>query len=475
VLVKAIISIFLLVAGVSVQANQIHALVGKVRAHYQHTLPIKAFSLNHHYLNKRYRSRSYWDFRIPNRHMSQRVVELDLEKKHFYDNDLHYSSGGRLSDFVQFQNGSESLAYEKNGSSYGKLVRKQSMDRFDQAMGYFVMNLDFIAVRPLLEESNINKNISLSRNHETGTVTLKHTTAEGKVVDYEFNESPLLLKSVKHSGLGGIFVYDNYQTTRGITYARTVYQYYGGATEPNYIIYNDQFSVIDQVDPAKLTLPPGYGGELPKRDGVLVAKEIADELYVVTDSSANRNSLLKVNGEKIMIFGASGYPELAEKTLTLIREQFPNKEVSSVYVTHPHDYEIAGLKTYAEQGIEILADDYTISAIKSSPDFADDIHTFQFRTIEHEQVINGAQFYVLENMHVKRQSFAHFKDSGILYQSDFLHIPYDNTIAKVTPSYTRTFINFVRDKKLNISRIVGAYRNNDISVEVMNKTFDAMM
>ena len=45
--------------------------------------------------------------------------------------------------------------------------------------------------------------------------------------------------------------------------------------------------------------------------------------------------------------------------------------------------------------------------------FADDIARFKFRTIEHEQIIDGAHFYVLENMHSKRQSFVYFKDSGI--------------------------------------------------------------
>lgn len=143
--------------------------------------------------------------------------------------------------------------------------------------------------------------------------------------------------------------------------------------------------------------------------------------------------------------------------------------------THPHGDQIEGLKVFVDQGIEILADEYSISAIKAYPSFADDITRFKFRTIEHEQIIDGAHFYVLENMHSKRQSFVYLKDSGIIFQSDFLDIPYDNTIAKVIPSYTKTFIDFVRSKQFKVNRIVAFNRNNNISVEVMNKTYDAMM
>ncbi len=76
-------------------------------------------------------------------------------------------------------------------------------------------------------------------------------------------------------------------------------------------------------------------------------------------------------------------------------------------------------------------------------------------------------------MHSKRQGFVYFKDSGIIFQSHFLHIPFDNTIAKVTPNYTRTFIDFVRSKPLKFNRIVANYKNNNISVEVVSKIYDA--
>jgi len=460
-------------------AGEAEEFVVKLKTHYQNTLSIKAFSLKYHFLNKQYRDHDYWDYQVPNRVMSQRMIEVDLAKKHFYDNDILYYSGGRLYDRAQFQNDTESFFYEKSSSTFGRAIINRGMDNFDRAVSHIVMNVDFLAVRPLLKESNIEGNITLQHNNKSGTTTLTHKVSDGdddeSVIDYEFSNKPLQLVSVNNKSKQAIYVYDDYQTNRGITFARSLHSYHEGTKEPGYIKFIDQFEVIEKVDPAKLKIPAGYGPELPKSDGILVSKEIAKDLYLVTESSARRNSLFKVNGDEIMLFGASGYPAFAEAMIKLIAEQFPKKKITSVYVTHPHGHQISGLKVYADLEIEILTDDYSIAGIKAYPDFSGDIARFKFRTIENEQLINGASFYVLENLHAKRQSFVYFKDSGIIFQAHFLHIPFDNTIAKVIPNYTKTFIDFVRSKQLKFNRIVANYRNNNISGEVMNKTYDANM
>lgn len=347
------------------------------------------------------------------------------------------------------------------------------MDNFDRFISHMRTNIDFLVVRPIFAEGHIEANMALIRNVEADSTTLVHKLADKKVVKYEFRNNPVQLISINHGPLNGIFYYDDYQTTRGLTFARHILKYYDGETKPTYIKYIDHFAPIAQVEPSRLKIPEGYGPEYQRGDGILVAKAIAKDLYLVTDSSAARNSLLKITDDKIMVLGAAVSKTVAEKTLKLIQEQFPRKTITSVYVTHPHVNQIAGLNVFAKQGIDILADEYTIRGIKAYPGFAKEMATFKFRTITPGQSIDGATFYILENMHAKRQSFAHFQDSAIIYQSNFMHIPFDNTIAKIVPSYTKIFIDFIRSKKLNFSRIVGNYRNNDISVDVVNRTYDA--
>ncbi|MCH2055871.1 MAG: hypothetical protein MK214_04500 [Thalassotalea sp.] len=76
-----------------------------------------------------------------------------------------------------------------------------------------------------------------------------------------------------------------------------------------------------------------------------------------------------------------------------------------------------------------------MEAIKAFPRFSDSIESFVFEAISNKQVINGVRFFVLENARSKRQSFAHFEDIGVIYQTDFLEVANDNTIANLVPSH----------------------------------------
>ncbi|MBE1298530.1 MAG: hypothetical protein GJ680_01290 [Alteromonadaceae bacterium] len=470
--------IYLLLLGFvapAIWAGETEDFVAVLKTHYEDTLEINAFTLKYHFLNRRYRVLNYWDFQAPNLYMSQRMVEVDLAKKHFYDNDILYYAGGRLFDRVQFQNDDESIFYEKSATSLGRMTLRRGLDNFDRFKSHMLTNIDFLVVRPIFDEENTADNMSLLRDVESDTTTLVHTITDEQVVEYTFQNNPIRLVRINHGPLNGVFHYGDYQTTRGFTYARNIVKYYDGETKPTYIKYIDDFTEIAKVDPSRLKVPEGYGPEYQRGDGILVAREIAKELYLVTDSSAARNSLLKIIDDEIMVFGAAVSKGIAEKTLKLIGKQFPGKKVTSIYVTHPHLNQIAGLDVFAENGVEILADEYTISGIKASSGFSETIAKFRFRTITHGESIAGATFYVLENMHSKRQSFVHFKDEDIIFQSNLMHIPYDNTIAKVVPNYTKTFIDFIRSEKLNFNRIVGNYRNNNISVGVVNKTYEARL
>lgn len=471
----ALIAVCSSVISLNVLATDSQTFFNKLKEHYQPTQSIEKFSLNYHFYNKQYRSQSYWDFQSPDRVLSVRMVEIDTTKKHFYDNDVLYGPGGHILDRVQFQNDTHSYYYEKNGNYLGKRYFNEGMENFDQFMSYNIMNIDFLAVRPLLEETDIKGKISLSVNEQTGTKILTHKKSDKQIIDYEFAEKPLRLISLHNKSRQARYTYDDYHTTRGLTYARAVNKYYNGAKIPAYISFNDKFEIINEVDANRLQLPEGYGPEVPKSDGILKATAIAKDLYLVTDSSAWRNSLFKVQDNEIIVFGGAGNSNLAQKTIALITEKFPDKTISAIHVTHPHVRDIAGLAIYAERGVKILADEYTIEGIKAQNRFKDKIADFEFQTISNQQTVAGIQFYVLESLHAKRQSFAYFEKEGIIFQADFMRIAFDNTIPKVIPTYTKAFIDFIREEKLKFHRIVSNYQNNNISVEVVNKTYDAMM
>ncbi len=455
-------------------AGEAEDFVAKLKIHYQKAPKLKVFSLNYHYLGA---SSPYqtWDYQLPDRYMALRMVEIDLVKRHFVENDIHHFPGGRTFNRIQFQNDKESLFYDKNGLALGKRIIKQNMDSFEEIKGHIFMNIDFLAVKPLLEERSIALTIKLNHDETSDKITLTHRIADDNIIDYVFNGKSLQLQSINNKSKQKIYVYGDYQTTRGMTFARSIFKYYNGATAPSFIHRIDQLNIIEEIEATRFQVPKEFGPIIPDSDRNLVSKEIAPNLYLVSDASAWRNSLFKITGDEITVFGGSVNVELAEETIKLISKQFPNKHISAVYVTHPHSDHIAGLPVYAKRGILILADAYSIAAIKAYPPFAEDIAMFNFQIIEDNQTINNTTFYVLESTHAKRQSFVHFQDSGIIYQADFLDAAFDNTVAKIAPNYTKTFIDFVRNKQLKFSRIVGHHRNSNISPELVNKIYKAIM
>ncbi len=456
----------------TVQADDVEDFVTKLKTHYQEYPQLDAFALNYHYLGRE-DPYSAWDYRMSERYMALRMVEIDLVRKHFFENDIHHFPDGKTFNRIQFQNDKESLFYDKNGLTLGKRIIRQSMDSFEELKGFLFGNVDFLAVTPLLEEPNIKATITVQHDKLSERTTLVHTVSDNNTTEYVFRNSPLQLISINKKSQQRRFVYGDYQTTDGITFARSIHKYFGGEASPSFIHRIDQLRILDKIEPVRFQVPEDFGPIIPETDRNLVSKKIAEDTFLVTDASALRNILFKVNGDEIMLFGVPASTKLAEQTIKLILDQFPNKKITSVYVTHPHAHHIAGLPAFAKRNITIRADVYTIDAIKAYPRFAEDIATFNFETIEHDEVIDDVRFYVLESTHSKRQSFAYFENSAIIYQANFLEVPFDNSIAKIIPSYTKAFIDFVRSKHLKINRIVGHHRNNNISVETMNKVYEA--
>jgi len=465
--------VFATVISPSSWAGDAEIFITKLKKHHQHAPPLEVFALNYHYLggSDPYQS---WDYQSPDRYMALRMVEIDLVKKHFVENDIHHFPDGVTANRVQFQNDNESFFYDKNGLALGKGLIKQSMESFDEIKGHIFMNIDFLAIKPLLNEINVAASIKFFLNKVSNEVTLTHTVPEGSITEYVFNKSTMNLQSINNKSQNKVYIYDDYQTSNGITFARSILKYYDGATNPSFIHRIDQLHILEKIDPARLKVPKEFGPIIPKKDNRLISQNLAPNLFLVTDSSTVRNCLFKINGDDITVFGGAVSVKLAEQTINLIERQFPNKRISAIHVTHPHSDHIEGLTAYAKRGIVIRADEYTIAGIKDYPYFSTDVNTFKFQTIEHGQLLNGTRFYVLESTRAKRQSFVHFEDKGIIFQSDFLFVASDNTIAKVVPNFTKTFIDFIRNNKLKFTRIIGHHRNNNISVAVMNKIYNAI-
>jgi len=451
-------------------ANDAKSFLNLLEKHYQSTSSIQAFSLTHSYLG---RSEPYqsWDFKAPSRYKAFKVTDIDMNNQHYYQNVVHHYTGGLYFDEVHFQNNEESLRYERNGISLGKSVLKQNMNSFSRYKNLTLMNLDFFAVRPLLNEKDMDSKIELQQHEQSGMIILIHHLAEQKTMEYVFNTKPLRLVSINNTARKRIYLYDDYRQSNGFNFAHSLIKKYNGDSIPSFITRIEKFEVIDGINQGKLTLPMGYYHGATGQSKDIVNTSIAPNLYLATDATAINNVLFKITDNNITVFGVPRSSKLSEQLIETIKQDFPDKHITGVFVTHPYSDHISGLLPFIELGAKIYADAYTIKAITAYPHFAHAIDKFAFETITHGQVIDDVRYYVLENARSKRQSFAYFEQSGIIFQSDFLEVALDNTIAKILPSYSKQFIEFVRGEQLNINRIVGFHRNNNISPALMKKLY----
>lgn len=467
--ITSVIFLFLAVTKLA-YASEATSFINTLKTHYQNTSSIKAFSLTHSYLGRSDPFQS-WDFQAPTRYKAFKVTDIDINNQHYYQNVVHHFTGGLYFDEVHFQNSKESLRYERNGISLGKSVIEQNMSSFNRYKNLTLMNLDFFAIMPLISETNIEEKIEFQQGSPSGGVTLTHQTSEKMTIEYVFNTKPLQLISINNKNRKRIYLYDDYRYSNGYYFAHSLIKKYSGDTTPSFIIRIENFEKIKLIETEKLRLPSDYYKNLSDNSSALTTTSITKNLYLVTDGSALRNILFKINNNNITVFGASKNSKSSNQVIDAIKQRFPDKKITAVFVTHPYSDHILGLLPFVEKGAKIYADAYTVKAIKAFPRFNDEIHKFNFEEIKNRQVINNVRFYVLENARSKRQSFAYFEQDGIVYQTDFLEVAFDNTIANILPSYSKQFIEFLRSEKLKVNRIVGFHRNNDISPEVMDRSY----
>ncbi|WP_103070397.1 MBL fold metallo-hydrolase [Aquimarina sediminis] len=399
------------------------------------------------------------------------TTEIDLENEQFYSHNKGFYPGEFLFEFFHFQKDSLVISYDVNGVLIGKQV-EVGEDTFSNVKKRATSFLDFTNVSDLLTYQKQGDSIETILSKEKNEAVIKHMDKDSSINIYTFKMNPTQLLSIESKAKNTKTVFSNYKDVNGISFAHSVDVYRSDNLQRQYVI--EELNKITKVDPNKLVIPEGY--IVPNKEKVQEQSkviEIAKNLYLITTPDGGRNMLFKVTDKSITVFGAPISDKVSKNVISLIEDKFPNKNIDYVYVTHSHHDHIGGLNAYAQQNVTILADSYTIEAIKAYPRFEKDINKFKFSPIRHNQILNDVQFFIPKNSHSLGQSFAYFTDSQIIYEGDFLEVPFDNTIPTYMSKVEKEFVEFVRKEKLKIKRIVGNHRNANISLETMNAYYDS--
>ncbi|MFT5757708.1 MAG: hypothetical protein ACI9LM_002444 [Alteromonadaceae bacterium] len=412
-----------------------------------------------------------YDFNKPTKIFSRKVLDFDLSKERYF---LHNTRGPFPGDFIfetkEFQKDMKRYRYDINGVLYGKRVLEldtkfgfqHQLDELNEVMDIFVVKS---MLNGVMKGNSIEVKIDEMSNH---VIVEQKNMRLGKLT-YNFQLKPLKLISLYNKKNDQLFTYSHRVFINGIDYASRV-NMKEGDYERDFLI--ETFSKTMEIEAMKFDIPMGYGPIVANDKKELQTEMITENLYLISNVS-DRYVAFKVDDKGIMVFGAPGSDKMSEKIIEHINQQFPMKKINTVYITHHHNDHIDGLNAYAQKGITILADAFSITAIKAYKPFTENIAKFKFRAFEHKELINGVRFYIPENSHAKGQSFAYFEQSKIIYEGDLLEIPFDNTIANYMSGVEKQFVEFVHKENIEIKRIIGHHRNGNISPEVMNAYYQA--
>ncbi|MEW6992056.1 MBL fold metallo-hydrolase [Colwelliaceae bacterium 6441] len=454
----------LFITTVKAQTITTESFIERLKHHYKPINMMTHYSVTYKSTGKS-PTQSY-DYSHPDKTYRREIIDVDMSKKQYFS---HLTRGGFPGGFVfntkEFQTDNKRYRYDVNGVLWGKQVSELNTKfGYQLRVNDVTEAVDILAVKEMLNESTNKTKLTSKFDVMSNRVTIeKNSTLQGKLT-YTFQVNPIRLLSHYNEKNGQKFSYSNPVHYNGIEYASKVLMEEAHFSSE---ILIENVVAINKIDAMKLMIPKGYGPIVNDQQLDLTTEMIGKDLYLISHVS-DRYIAFKVDDSGIMVFGAPLSEKWSEKVIAHINKQFPNKKIESVYITHPHSDHIGGLAAYAKKGITILADPYSVEAIKAFPGFAKSIDSFTFRPFMHKEVINDVRFYIPDNAHAKGQSFAYFEDSKIIYEGDLLEIPFDNTIATYMSLVEKQFVEFVRAEQLIIKRIIGHHRNGNISPEVMN-------
>lgn len=447
------------------EENFLKALASK----YQSTNMIDNFTIDYQFKGAS-GAQSYEHNKPTNSH-NHKIVDVDVNNKNYFLYNIRSGfPGGFVFETKEFQKDMKRYRYDVNGVLYGKQVL--ALDPkfgFQNKLDEINEVLDVFAIKSLLEGKMNGDMIQTKIDNMTKQAVIEQNSLRLGKLTYRFQLTPLKLVSLYNEKNGQLFTYSQHVHRNGFEYASRI-----ALKESHYQsnILITSFAKKMSIDAKKIAIPMGYGPIVKTTKKALKTEMIAKDLYLISNVR-DRYVAFKVDDTGIMVFGAPLSDAMSKKVIAHINKQFPMKKIKTVYITHHHSDHIGGLNAYAQKGVTILADKYSIAAIKAFPRFTDNIANFSFRAIEHKEMINGVRFYLPENSHAKGQSFAYFEQSKIIYEGDLLEVPFDNTIATYMSAVEKQFVEFVRKENLNIKRIIGHHRNGNISTEVMNAYYDA--
>ncbi len=431
-------------------------IMEKIKTHF---LAIDLAGIELEYTRVSYNPYQSFDYRNPDSLFTYNSIQL-LDDS-FYSERKATFPGGFEFELNEFQKDSTSIFYDVNGVLYGNRAIKQP-SRLESIQEEVDGVLDFRHSQGLF--SNYDSFAISTFDRKANTIAIIGKKGDDSV-RLTFQIAPVQLKIAEHFKSNEKWIFSDHRLG-DFNHSTKIKFFVDGQHKRDYLVQS--IRAIESIDTSKFELPERVTlYESPPTKPTI--QKVENGLFVLKSLPGDRNVMFSIDKSVVTVFGAPISDQISKLVIELIKEHFPESSIKYVYVTHFHSDHIGGLKAYSDLGVTVLADEYTMEAIRSYPRFKENVDSFIFQSINQKMELNDFRFYQVDNSHSLTQSFVYFKKSGIIYQGDFLEIPADNSLPNYLPEATLQFYDFIIDEKLVVRRIVGHHRNDSISMELFHE------
>lgn len=394
---------------------------------------------------------------------------FDLKNNRFLHHTQNHYPGGYVFDTYRLGRDSTYYVYDGIGSRTGKDLLNLGSASFDSRKNGLLNNFPYFILKQLLQDVKDEPVLTEGKD----LIVLKKTATGTE--EYRFDKTTFLLNKITRIQGKDTIVqrFENYIPTDGLMAAGK------SSLERNgNIVYTDSltfFKYNQNLSSSIFDFPPAYKStteNTPK----LSAKTIAKDVYLIENVDGDRNIMFVNMGNYIVLTEAPISSATTKSILEVIHTTLPNIPIKYVHLSHFHNDHIAGIAEVVKEGATIICAENmkqpVISMLLNTDTTLYKNEKVTFEVFNNKKVLeNGGkklEFIEIPNSHAKGMSFLYVPQEKIIYQGDLLSLPSDSYITPAI-KVTREFGDFVRQKKIAFTKIIGHHGLSIISKETFEE------
>lgn len=394
---------------------------------------------------------------------------VDLKGSRFLHHTQNHYPGGYVFDTYRLGRDSTYYVYDGIGSRTGKDLLNLGSASFDKRKNSLLNNFPYFILKQLLQE--IKNEPVLTEGKDL--IVLKKNP--GGTEEYRFDTITFLLKKITRIQGQDTIVqrFEDYIPNDGLMIAKK------SSLERNgNIIYSDSLSLFkynQNFASLVFDFPPGYKST-SESTPVLSAKMIAKDVYLIENVDGDRNIMFINMGNYIVLTEAPISSATTKSIVDVIHTTLPDIPIKYVHLSHFHNDHIAGIAEVVKEGATIICAENmkqpVMSMLQNSDSSLYKNGKVNFEVFNNKKILENdhkkLEFIEIPNSHAKGMSFLYLPQEKMIYQGDLLSLPAD---SYTTPAIdvTKEFSDFLRQKKITFTKIIGHHGLPVISKETFNE------